>query len=110
MKSRPHWTLEEHYYITPEGPSDLEVVMAEINERDWERLGEPIAIVITDCADIPEEAAEDIRKVLYERHITFDKTEMMEENPFNSETYYAEMEVDDAESQESWLNFEQNLR
>jgi RES domain len=102
--------LEEHYYLTPAEPSFMEYVMAKESEYDWEREGDPITEVISWCAEIEPEPAEDIRIVLSERHFDAEHEQMLEECPFDQEAHYAGKEVDNAESQSSWEYFEENLK
>ena len=98
----------EHFYRTPIDPSDYDYAMME--DRDWYRDGDPVADVIGESAGIEPQPAGDIRVVLFERHFDMELAQMGEENPFDECAHYAAKEVDDAESQEGWLDFEQSLK
>jgi hypothetical protein len=76
---------------------------------DWEREGDTVANLITWCAEVEEEVAEDIQRVLQERHYDRELDQMGEENPFGEEAHYAGRGVDDADSQAGWLRFEESL-
>jgi len=103
--------LRDHYYLTRSEPDLIEYHMWMDDEvsYEWRREGEPVAEVIAWAAEVDEEIAEDIRRVLEERHDDFEQSMLGNENPFDSEAYYAEREIDDAESQASWLHFEESL-
>ena len=102
--------LEEHFYHTPEEPSEMECVMIKEGDYDWEREGDPVADVIGWNAELAEESAEDIRLVLSERHCDGEREQMWEEGPFDQEAHYAGKRVDYGESQASWFHFEQSLK
>jgi hypothetical protein len=80
--------FEEHFYCTPTGPSDYDYAM--VKERGWYRDGNPAADVMAESAGIEPEPAEDIRKVLAERHFDWELAKMGEENPFDESAYYGE--------------------
>ena len=63
--------LSEHYYITPENPDDMEYFWMSQSDYQWYREGHPVGSVIRDCAQVREQAAEDIRRVLEARHFDF---------------------------------------
>jgi hypothetical protein len=98
--------IEEHFYRTPTGPSDLEWAM----ERDWYREGERVSDVIAYMAEIDAEPAEDILEVLSERHYDIDSARMGEECPFDPDAHYAEKQVTDGELQAEWAYFEDSLK
>ena len=100
--------LEEHFYRTPNEPSDFQYAMSKEGDYEWEREGESVLDVIGAHAMIEPEPAEDIRIVLEERHAVRD--EMGDEGPFDQEAHYAEAGVNDAESQAGWLEFERSIK
>ena len=102
--------FEEHFYRTPTEPSAMEYAMIKEGDYVWERKGDPVAEVISSSAEIDEDAAEDVRKVLAERHFDMELAQMGDENPFGGDAHYAERGVDDAESQAGWRRFEQTLK
>jgi len=84
--------------------------MIKEGDYDWERKGEPIVEVIQAYAYIEPKPADDIRSVLEDRHFDRERMETGEEGPFDEDAHYAVAKVDDAESQASWLHFEQSLK
>jgi hypothetical protein len=88
----------------------MEYTMMSEGDYDWERRGDPITQVIEECAEIELEPAEDIQKVLEKRHHHFDPDNMGEEEPFDDDAHYASADVDVAESQASWFQFEKVLK
>ena len=103
--------FRDHYYLTDSEPDLIEYnawMDDEIN-YEWEREGEPIRDVIASAVDVRDEVAEDIRGVLEERDSDSEPSSVGYDKPFDSEAYYAEREIDDAESQAGWLHFEEIL-
>jgi hypothetical protein len=98
--------FKEHYYRTPTEPSDYEYAMMKEGLRIWEREGDPVAHVISWCAEIDPQVAEDIRAVLEDRNLDEESEEMGEEGPFDSDAHYAQAAVNDVESQAGWRYFE----
>lgn len=84
--------------------------MSKEGDYDWEREGDPVVDIIGFYAVINPKPAEDIREVLEDRHSDKERDEMGEEGPFDKEAHYAERDVDDAESQAGWFQFEKNLK
>ncbi|MGH9765147.1 MAG: hypothetical protein ACREAC_30290, partial [Blastocatellia bacterium] len=95
---------DDHYRLTPLEPEYGWM------EHDWEREGYGVADVISDCAELDDEPAEDIRSVLEKRHYDFELATMGEENPFESGAHYAERWADGEEYKAGWLHFEESLR
>jgi hypothetical protein len=112
MADRIETAFEQHFERTATEPSGMEYAMINDKESDydWERKGEPVVEAISQAAEIDEKPAEDIRQVLEARHYDQERDEMGEEGPFDSDAYYAENEVNDAEFQAGWLHFEQSLK
>lgn len=94
--------FKDHFYQTSTEPSGMEY---------WEdRPGDLVVDVISEHALIEQEPAEDIGKLLEERHYDFDSAAMGEEGPFDSEARYAEAGVDDIDLQIGWQHFQQRLK
>jgi hypothetical protein len=103
--------LRDHYYLTQSEPDLIQYHMTmdeEVNYA-WEREGEPVTYVIGCAAEVSDEAAEDIRRVLEERDADKEPSSVGYDTAFDSEAYYAESEIDDRESREIWLHLEQSL-
>jgi hypothetical protein len=101
--------FEQHFDRTATEPSGIDYVMSNESDYDWEREGEPVMTVIANCAEIDDKVAEDIREVLGGRY-NKQGDHWIEEDPFDSEAYYAEKSVDDAAFWAAWRHFEQSLR
>ncbi len=108
MASRIETAFDQHFYRTPTEPSGTEIFLS--NEIDWERKGDPVAYVIEERAEVEPAPAEDIRKVLEDRHFDSELAQMGEEGPFDPDAHYGEAGVEDAESQAGWLSFERSLK
>lgn len=110
VADRVEAAFDQHFYLTPQEPSGMEYAMSKEGDYDWERQGDPVADVIQDYARVEPGPAEDIQSVLEERHFDMELARMGEENPFGGTAQYSERDVDDAESQAGWRQFEQSLK
>lgn len=110
MADRFEFTLDQHFHRTPQEPSGLEYAMIKEGDLDWERKGETLVDLIQNYAEVEPEVAEDVQRVLDDRHFDFELAQMGEEQPFGKDAQYEECEVDDGESQASWHHFEQGLK
>lgn len=106
---RIHAVIEEHYYITATEPEGIEWTMVK-EGGEWERAGEPVGDVIADLAGIDEDPAEDVRQVLEDATYDHYRAKVMEEAPYDSETYYAEVPIEDYELREQWRYFQRSLQ
>lgn len=102
--------FENHYRPTATTPSSFEHAMMKEGDYDWEREGEPVVYAIGEAAEIDEEPAEDVRKVLEEKHWDKEVAQMGDEGPFDEEAHYTAKEIDDVEYRENWRYFESNLK
>ncbi|MCH7501445.1 MAG: RES domain-containing protein [Nitrospinae bacterium] len=100
--------IDTHFVRTPVDPVDYEWVLAK--EGKWERHGEPINGVISDYAEISEEIAEDVRKIIDYRTYDYDALKMGEENPFDEDAHYEERGPNDFELQGKWAAFERSIK
>ena len=99
--------FESHYQRTE---TEQHGVLTDCDSRcRWERQGYPVVSVICDAVEIKEEPAEDIRKVLDERHWDFDDALLGEEAPFDEEAHYTGREPDDSKYLKLWNIFEASL-
>jgi len=107
-----HAAFESHYVRTASEPSSFEYAMMSDREStyDWEREGEPVTYAIMNAADIPEEAAEDIQKILEDENSSFDDAMTGEETPYYSDSHYQEKPASGADWQLNWDRFEYSLR
>ena len=72
--------------------------------------GAHVVDAIADVTEMPQEAAEDVQKILEEQHSDFDSMAMGEETEFSSESYYQEKGIGDTVWQQEWIEFEQSLK
>ncbi len=110
MADRIETVFEQHYQCTATEPSSMEYAMIKEGDYGGEREGEPVVYAIGSAAEIDEAPAEDIRRVLEDRHGDFERDQMGEEGPFDEGSHYIEKEVDDIELQEDWRYFEDSLK
>jgi len=103
--------FRDHYYLTDSEPDLIEynAWMDEEINYEWKREGEPVGDVIAWAAEVREEIAEDIRRVLEDRDADAEPSSIGYDKPFDDDAYYAEKDIDDAESQAGWLHFEESL-
>ena len=99
--------FEKHYERTPTGMSAYAYAMA--SKDDWFFDGDPVVYVIGEAAEIDEEPADDIRRVLEEKH-DHDMADLREDNPFAEEAHYINKEPDDIVYWNRWRDFENNLK
>jgi hypothetical protein len=110
MADRVDYAFEQHFELTPNEPSGFEYMMMKETDYEWDRVGQSAADAIADAAEIDGASAEDIRRVLADRHYDHEAAKMGEECPFDETTCYAEKGVDDIEFQTDWSAFESNLK
>lgn len=108
MSEQIKTAFSEHYIRTPDQPSPFEYAMLE--GRCWERDGEEVTYAIMNAADIPEDAASDIQKILENEFEDFEAATMGEESEFGPQTYYAEKGTDDSSWQMEWRQLELSLK
>jgi hypothetical protein len=103
--------FDEHYYLTASEPSFMEYLMSKDEDigYDWEREGDTVTNLIVWCAEVDEEIAQDIQRVLQERHYDRESDQLGEENPFDDTAHYAGRGIDDTESRAVWLRFEESI-
>ena len=104
--------FSEHYERSPSEPDGFEYAMLKDKEidYDWSREGEETIYAIMNAAQIPLGAAEDIQKLLEDKHSDFEAAAIGEEQEFDSDAYYAEKGSDDSDWQAQWRTFERTLR
>jgi len=110
VADRVETAFEQHYQRTASEPDAIQYMMLKDREStyDWEREGEPTVWAIQNAADIKDQAATDIQRILADRHADYDGIEP--ETEFGDEVHYEEKGTDDARWQEEWRNFERALK
>ncbi|WP_316214824.1 RES domain-containing protein [Bradyrhizobium sp. SZCCHNR2035] len=101
-----------HYRRTSTEPSDYEYMLLRDKEGsyNWDRHGEPVIDAIASAAEVDEEIAEDVQRILEDRHADFDSAAIGEECDFDGDSYYEEKRTRDTDLQQSWVNFERGLK
>ena len=80
-------------------------------DYDWERHGDPIVSAIANAAEIDEEPAADVQKIIRGgRHADFEMAKMGDECEFASDAHYEEKGPNDFELREEWRYFERSLK
>ena len=104
--------FDDHYQRTATEPDSFQSTMMRDKEStyEWEREGQETAYAIMDAAEIPETVAQDIQKVLEDRHADFDSAAAGEETEFDAEAHYEEKSSSDSDWQAEWRNFETSLK
>jgi hypothetical protein len=104
--------FHDHYVRTSDQPHSWQQSLLSDRESDydWERDGQPVLDAIEEAAAIPHEAAEDVLKILDDRHGDFDSAAMGEETEFSYDSYYEEKSASAHGWNEEWRCFEQSLR
>ena len=77
---------------------------------EWERDGEPVVDAIMNAADMPEEAAGDIQRLLEDEYSDWDSAQMGEETAYADDSYYEERATTDGRWQEEWEGFELSVK
>jgi len=102
-------TIEEHFERTATEPDGLEYAMMKHGGESWERHGQPAGELIAELAEIDEEPAEHIRRILEAENYSRDAEEIGEEGPFDENAHYAKSSVDDEEFRSAWSAFETSV-
>lgn len=112
IAERIETAFEQHYIRTSDQPNDWEHMLLRDRESsyEWDRHGEPVTDAIMNAAEIPQAAADDIQKILANKHEDFDLAAMGEETEFADDSYYEEKGATDETWQEEWRSFENSLK
>lgn len=104
--------FEHHYYRTSDQPTGFQWSMMRDEEStyDWERDGEPVVDAIANSAEICDELAADIQKILEGEFYSMDSAQIGEENEFSSDSYYERKSADGYLWHSEWREFERALK
>lgn len=104
--------FERHYQRTATNPDGLEYAMMRDGDLgyEWERGGLGAAEAIQEAAGIPEDAASDVREVLYEENYDFDTAAMGDEIDFDEDVHCEPKEIDSEIWQREWAQFERSIK
>lgn len=103
--------FEQHYVRMGENPPD-DWSIEQIKEMagEWEPEGVPIIYAIMDAANISEEIARDVQKILESTHYSRSNAEIGETSDYYRELNYDFKGPDDVEWQTKWVKFEQIIK
>ena len=111
LSERIETAFEQHYTRTDDQPDAHESMRIAIGERRfWVRDGDSVADAIQYAAEIPEDAARDIQRILECKYWDRGAVEIGEETEFDAGTHYERKGADDLEWQTAWHNFERSLK
>jgi len=112
LAERVEAAFEQHYVRTSDQPNDYQFMLLRDRESsyEWYRAGEPVTDAIMTAADIPQEAAEDIQKILEDKHEDIELAKMGEETDFAGDSQYEEKSASDEIWQEEWRSFENSIK
>lgn len=104
--------FQQHYSRTSDQPNAWESAMLADDESDfeWDRHGDPVEDAIMNAADIPEQAAADIQRVLEEEYADYEARQMGDETEYASGSHYEVKGPSDASWEEEWQSLEYTLK
>ena len=101
---RVHKTLAEHFYLTPNYPTEPHEYL-QASEHNWERRGTPVESAIADMACIQEKLATDVTRLLSTKYGYWVVREEGREDPYGIEAMYQEKGPDSSFFQSAWKAF-----
>ena len=102
--------FEEHYSRTATEPDPLEQMMIKECDSNWEPAGEPTLDAISNAIEVDEAVAQDVQKILEEKHHDFEGAIIGEEGEFDSEVHYEKIMPGDGRWQAKWNSFERTIK
>jgi hypothetical protein len=102
----------DFYQLTPSEPEGHDATLHHDPDIPWEwrREGDPVADAIEEAAMIDELPAEDIRKILAERHSTPPPDSCETERPFSVDSHYDLKDPDQGDLDAKWQDFATELK
>lgn len=112
LSNRIETAFEIHYVRTSDQPTSFQYAMLADKESDydWEREGEPVVDAIINAAEISEEVATHVQRVLEDKFCDYDPSGPGDETEFSYDSYYEERATDGWKWQEEWRAFERLLK
>ena len=110
LADRVHKVLDEYFELVPSDPTDGYGLFLQ-REGFWPD-GEPVAIVISGVMLVSDEIANDLRKVLHQRHdYRLDYKDSLDvDDAYGVESFYKEREPDDGPFRLLWTRFQDEIR
>ena len=108
LANRLHEALQQHFYATPDHPSEpYEFFLA--SEGKWEQRGDPAEYLIGDMAGLADEIAADVTAVLSELH-SYRARKQTGEDPYSPEILYEAKGANEGEFRFAWIEFVGEIR
>lgn len=101
--------FERHFTRTSTEPDDS-YSMLQAREGKWERGGDDVVNAIANAAEIDTPIAEDVQKILDDRHEDYEAIKAGEECEFSRDSYYEQIGANDVEFRQEWQGVEQSLK
>lgn len=104
--------FESHYERTSSEPDDFQSAMLRDKEiaYEWWREGEDVVDAIANAANVSDEIAKDVQKILEERHLVSASDYLGEEQEFDSNSQYEEKGPNDYQFRVEWDSVERSLK
>jgi hypothetical protein len=112
MADRVEAAFEKHFQRTSDEPDDWEASLMRDRESNywWERDGDPVVDAIEGAAEIPGSAAQEIQKILADRHDDYESAKIGEECEFADDSYYTASHAGGGSWHTEWLEIERSIR
>ena len=108
LADRIHEALQQHFYATPDHPSEpYEYFLA--SEDKWQQRGDPAEYVIGDMTGLPDQIAADVTAVLSELH-SYRTRKQTGEDPYSPEVLYEAKGANEGEFRFAWIEFVGEIR
>ena len=108
LADRIHEALQQHFYATPDQPSEpYDYFLA--REGKWEQRGDPAEYLIGDMAGLADEVAADVTAVLSDLH-SYRARKQTGEDPYSPEVLYEAKGANEGEFRRAWIEFVGEIR
>jgi hypothetical protein len=112
ISDRIEQAFSNHYVRTPDEPNAFEYALSRDDEIDfdWERSGDPVIYALMDAAQIPEEAAGYVQKILGSRYEEYGSDYTGDETEFSDDSFYEVKHAEDSSWQDEWNSLEKSFK
>ncbi len=110
VADRVEAVFDDHFERTPAEPNWYEEQLLKDKEIEfsWWREGQPTIDAIEEVAGVSMEVAQDLQKILNNRHASYD--EYWVETEFDADAHYWDTPADYSEIWDQWREFERELK
>ena len=108
LAKRIHHVMTTHFELTLDHPVDVEEFITIALDLDWERKGDPVAIVIADIASLGEPIADVVTNWL-SQHYGWHEAREGNEDPYGFDAHYDHMDPDTSQLKNAWNNFRREI-